>query len=141
MKKAIIIAGLTAALFNGQATATTNNQLFNVRINFTLAPTMAIGIPLLISTNIPGHTYQTAGIKINTAGYTLARPGVDCQPTSNGYCLFSVSDTSPATIQVIPPIGLNPSIPNLSFNLNLCLNGTGNTFSCENHIVNSTLPD
>ncbi len=41
------------------------------------------------------HTYPAAGIKVNTPGYVLSSPQVPCTPASNGYCLFSVSDTSP----------------------------------------------
>ncbi len=50
---------------------------------------------LSIKTTIPNHTYPNAGIKVNTPGYI---PG--CSRNSNGYCLFSVSDTTAATIPV-----------------------------------------
>jgi hypothetical protein len=53
---------------------------------------------LTITSNIPNHTYPGAGIKLTTPGYTLA----GCTMSSNGYCLFSVSDTQAAIIQVAP---------------------------------------
>lgn len=47
-------------------------------------------LTLQISTRIPHHIFPNAGIKINASGYSLA----GCTTISNGYCLFSVSDTS-----------------------------------------------
>lgn len=47
----------------------------------------------LLST-IPNHTYTAAGIKVNTPGY---QPN-GCTMVSNGYCLFTVSNTSAASI-------------------------------------------
>ena len=44
------------------------------------------------------HTYPTAGIKVDTAGYVLANRGTDCRPASNGYCLFAVSATRAVSI-------------------------------------------
>ncbi len=49
---------------------------------------------LSFRTVAPNHTYPAAGIKIRTPGYTVS----GCTLFSNGYCLFSVSDTTPATI-------------------------------------------
>ncbi|MFI4919704.1 MAG: hypothetical protein ACHP65_09135 [Legionellales bacterium] len=57
---------------------------------------MASALNLSISTTIPNHVYSYAGIRVNTPGYILK----DCIPTSNGYCLFSVSDTTPASISI-----------------------------------------
>lgn len=54
---------------------------------------------LAITTTIPNHVYKTAGIKINTPGYRV----VGLTPTEQGYYLFSVSDTSPAHITILPP--------------------------------------
>lgn len=59
---------------------------------------------LILTTVIPGHTYSGAGIKLNTSGYTLTEEDSGCTPISNGYCLFSVSDTSSATIIIIPSL-------------------------------------
>lgn len=49
---------------------------------------------LNINTTIPNHSYSSAGIKVNTPGYSLT----GCKPIQNGQCLFSVSDTSTAKI-------------------------------------------
>ncbi len=51
---------------------------------------------LSILSAAPNHTYPAAGIKIRTPGYTPS----GCSLFSNGYCLFSVSNTTPATITV-----------------------------------------
>lgn len=62
---------------------------------------------LSITTTIPNHVYPSVGIKINTPGFTLANLSNTCIPTNNGYCLFSVSDTSPKVISLLPPLGTN----------------------------------
>lgn len=49
---------------------------------------------LSINTSIPNHIYPSAGIKVNTSGYTLT----GCAPLNNGYCQFSVSNTAPISI-------------------------------------------
>lgn len=54
---------------------------------------------LTIKTTIPHHVYPYAGIKIDTPGYRVA----GLTPRKNGYYLFSVSDSSPANILIIPP--------------------------------------
>lgn len=54
---------------------------------------------LIIYTTIPNHTYPFAGIKIDNPGYRVA----GLSPIKNGYYLFSVSDSSPASILIIPP--------------------------------------
>jgi hypothetical protein len=59
-----------------------------------------------ITSNIPHHTYPGAGIKITTPGYTLN----GCTMNSNGYCIFSVSDTQAANIQSAPSSCLAGSV-------------------------------
>lgn len=81
------------------------------------------GATLIIATTVPNHTYPTAGIKITSAGYSLTNPGSDCTPAANGYCLFSVSNTSPHNIAISGASG--------SVNYTLCLNGTS-ALSCQN---------
>jgi hypothetical protein len=51
---------------------------------------------LNIKTTIPNHTYSMAGIKILTPGYLPT----GCNMT-NGFCIFTVSDTAAASIPVI----------------------------------------
>lgn len=62
--------------------------------NYTVA-----GLNLSIRTTIPNHTYSFAGIKIDKPGYRVA----GLNPIENGYYLFSVSDTFPANLLIIPP--------------------------------------
>lgn len=52
-----------------------------------------------VRTTVPDHTYPFAGIKIDSPGYRIA----GFPRTNKGYYLFSVSDTSPANITLIPP--------------------------------------
>lgn len=54
---------------------------------------------LAIRTTIPNHSYLTAGIKIDNLGYRIA----GLNPNKKGYYLFSVSDTTPANLVIIPP--------------------------------------
>lgn len=56
------------------------------------------GLNLNITTTMPERTYPQAGIKLTTPGYLLT----GCTMYKNGYCLFSVSHTTPAIISVIP---------------------------------------
>lgn len=58
---------------------------------------------LSVLTPVPNHTYRAAGIKINTPGYSLAHFGINCVPNQYGYCLFSVSDISPALFAIFTP--------------------------------------
>lgn len=55
---------------------------------------MVSALNLNIRTTIPNHVYPAAGIKVNTPGYSWS----GCTPYNNGYCLFSVSNTSPIQI-------------------------------------------
>jgi hypothetical protein len=52
---------------------------------------------LNIKTTIANHTYLYAGIKINTKSYIPT----GCSMNSNGYCLFSVNNTTAVSIPVI----------------------------------------
>lgn len=55
-------------------------------------------LDLSILTTIPNHNYPSAGIKIDTPGYTVADIGVQCTPISNGYCIFAVNSVTPKLI-------------------------------------------
>jgi hypothetical protein len=89
-----------------------------------------------VTSNIPNHTYPNAGVKITTPGYSLS----NCTMNSNGYCIFSVSNTQPAFIQSAPssclagsvvftptvaqvnnPTGGNPTAPQqVTVNMSMC---------------------
>jgi choline dehydrogenase-like flavoprotein len=58
---------------------------------------------LTIRSRIPQHTYPSAGIKITTPGYTIANPEKVCRPLSNGFCSFSISESSPVTVTLNGP--------------------------------------
>ncbi len=55
------------------------------------------GLNLNIRTAAPNHTYPSVGIRLNTPGYSLSN---GCNTTTDGYCLFSVSDTTASAITV-----------------------------------------
>lgn len=59
----------------------------------------AYSLSLMIRSTIPNHVYSSAGIKMESPGFRVA----GLTPTTNGFYLFSVSDSSPAKIQIIPP--------------------------------------
>lgn len=124
MKKQFIVGCFLLIACFYQASYAASGLLFNVvatgpvgNVNITLClngrgalscqqfTTSALN--LNINTTIPNHTYPSAGIKINTPGYTLSTLGIDCSSTQNGYCLFSVSDTSHKNIYLYPPLGSN----------------------------------
>lgn len=65
---------------------------------------------LSILSTIPNHNYNAAGIKVNTPGYTLT----GCTMINNGYCIFTVSNTSPASIAITNTNNINaPWYPSL----------------------------
>jgi len=57
---------------------------------------------LSITTTIPNHTYDNAGIRINSGG-SLANRGITCKSIVNNFCIFSVSDISPYNINLKNP--------------------------------------
>lgn len=80
---------------------------------------------LAITSTVTNHVYSFAGIKVNTAGFSLAG---GCQNTSNGYCLFTASNKQAANIAV------TGSGSQLS--LTLCLDGRSR-LSCQNYSVST----
>ncbi|STY31155.1 Alcohol dehydrogenase [acceptor] [Legionella wadsworthii] len=60
----------------------------------------AVNLSILTKAN---HTYPYAGIRVNTPFYSIANVGQGCAPLSNGFCMFSVSHTLPAMIQINAP--------------------------------------
>lgn len=80
---------------------------------------------LSIKTNVPQHVYPNAGIKVNTPGFSLQGAGTECIPNSNGYCLFTVSDTVSTSITINGQLVGN-------YTITLCLNGVGE-LSCQTY--------
>ena len=117
MKKWIIILSVFSLAFTYTLAFAEKNTLATASGRlFSLAWT---GNNLQINTTKPAWFYQFAGIKSQTSGFSFS----SCTPSDNGYCLFSASDTLTAA-----PILAGPAIkPSFT----LCLNGVGNTYSCE----------
>ena len=67
---------------------------------------------LKITSTIPNHTYNYAGIKINTPGYSINNTGADCTVYDNGYCLFSVSSVAYRAISLVAngSLSISPSL-------------------------------
>ncbi|MDR3478390.1 MAG: fibronectin type III domain-containing protein [Gammaproteobacteria bacterium] len=116
MIKRMVATLALATLLMGQAFAG-NGLLFNVsasgtpaNVNITLCLNgkgpltcqnyTVSALNLKVITTVPNHVYPTAGIKINTPGYTIGNLGLTCVPSGNGYCLFSASNNSSATILI-----------------------------------------
>ena len=95
-----IALGSSAPLFTVLATGTPANVNITLCLNgkgpLSCQNFNVSASTLSIATTIPNHTYPFAGIKINTPGFTPQ----GCTPISNGYCVFSVSNTAPARILI-----------------------------------------
>lgn len=116
VKKLCVSLCMLLPFYLSQSNATGN--FFDVSLNNKI---------INIKTTIHDHTYPAAGIMITNPEYHLTNPGKDCTMNANGYCLFSVSDTSTKKISFTGPRG------KLSFIL--CLDGAG-PFSCQNYTIN-----
>ena len=91
-----------AALFNVVSSGATANASINLCLNgkgpLSCQAYRVSGLNLSITTKPPNKVYPSAGIRINTAGYALANEGQDCIQGPNGYCYFSVSNATAASI-------------------------------------------
>ncbi len=90
----------TGSLFNISASGTAANLNINLCLNgsgpLSCQNYTVDALTLSITTNIPNRTYSNIGIKINTPGYEPT----GCTLISNGYCVFSASQTSAASIYI-----------------------------------------
>jgi hypothetical protein len=117
MKRIFIILSFLFVLFVSQANFAGSGLFFNVRaagspgnVNIILCldgkgplscqQYNVSALNLSISTTVPNHSYPSIGIQVNTPGYTIANIGIACTMLSNGYCLFSASDTAPVGISL-----------------------------------------
>lgn len=82
------------------------------------------GVVATITTTTPNRTYPNAGIKIITPGYTVSG---NVRSASNGFYLFSVGDSLPASINILGQGGEVKVI--------ICLDGIGQTYTCENQTI------
>lgn len=120
-KKIITISNFLILLFVYQLSFAVNSAFFNISAsgNQTTDPINIIlclnGIgplscqhytvnqsQLTISTTIPNHTYVAAGIKIDSTHVRVTNLE-GCVAYSNGFCLFTVSNTRPASIFINNP--------------------------------------
>jgi hypothetical protein len=117
MSQAAASSGL---LFNVSATGQSANVSITLCLNgkasLSCQNYTVSALNLNITTAAPNHTYPAVGIKINTPGYALGNLGLDCAPSGNGYCLFSVSNTQSATISISKSRGyfISGTISNLT---------------------------
>lgn len=81
---------------------------------------------LSITTVTPNHTYPAAGIKVLTPGYSLT----GCTFVANGYCQFSVSNKSAASINV--PTTQAPNLTGISANSGTEIGNVGVTLTGSN---------
>ena len=100
-------ASKSGLFFNIAASGTPANLSISVCLNGTGALSCqqynVSALSLGITTTIPNHTYPAAGIKVLTSNYVPS----GCTPAPNGYCLFSVSNTSSASISIQPNVVVN----------------------------------
>jgi hypothetical protein len=115
MKKIFMLIFITLCNFFFQYASAASSPLFTLAVS---------GNILKINTKTPGWFYQYAGIKFITPEYSII--GKVPQP-ENGYYLFSVSDTYPAVLKIKGPAGTARII--------VCLNGVGDTYSCEQYPI------
>ena len=118
--KWMVVFMLTGFVWQGTVVAGTTGQgqFFNASLYCS-------GSKLIVTTTTSG-VYPSAGIKMTNLAYSLAS---GCTPSNNGFCLFPVSATSSASIWFGD---VAPTTPIL---VTLCLNGVGDTFSCEDILV------
>jgi len=127
MKKWLtMLSVLTALMISGISFADGSSPYFNVTASgsagsasislcldghepFSCQNYNVSSLTLGITTTLPQRTYASAGIKVNTPGVKISGVGTSCRLISNGYCLFSVSDTKPTTIALLGKIVFTPS--------------------------------
>lgn len=83
---------------------------------------------LTIHTTLLGqHHFESAGIRILSPNYQLAKPTWDCSMDQGGYCLFEVDAYHPQIIEISGPKGI--------VNISLCWDGLTPSF-CQNYEIN-----
>lgn len=92
--------------------------------NITSSSGVSNSININVNTTVPNHTYPNAGIKITSSGFNVTS---GCTPNSNGYCLFSVSDSAPKTLTIVGP-------SSKKLDITLCLNGKG-PLTCQEYTI------
>lgn len=95
-----------ANLFNVNASGSSGNASFTLCLNgigqISCQNYNVSMLNLSITPTIPGHTYDIAGIRINS-GASLEQLQITCKQIVKDFCIFSVSDTSPFLIDLKVP--------------------------------------
>lgn len=109
---------LTGSFFDVIASGNPGKVDFSLCLNgvgpITCQKQNVSALDLIITTTVPNHSYPLAGIKINTPGYGVNDLSSTCRLISNGYCIFSVSHTSPKTISIVNLYTISGSVSGLT---------------------------
>ncbi|CDR34871.1 hypothetical protein [Criblamydia sequanensis] len=93
----------TGLFFNVAETGTSDPLRIKLALNgigpVTVQNYLVNALNLSITTTVPNHIYNFAGIKIEKPGYRIA----GLAPFKNGYYLFRVGDNLAANLLIIPP--------------------------------------
>ncbi len=114
MKKILVAGSLFIIALLWKTCFATNGLLFNVA---------SLGKTVTIAATVANHIYTNAGIKINTPGYSISS---GCTPNPNGYCLFSTSNITPASLAIAGSTG--------TMSATVCLSALTPT-ACQNYTV------
>ena len=114
MKK--ILMTITLLLMGKMSFSASSGLLFNVSVNGKT----------FIFTPKANNAYSDIGMLITSPNYSFSTPTTQCSgwPSTNGYCKFSASPTSPASVSINGPFGV--------INFQLCLNLSGK-LTCQNY--------
>lgn len=117
MKKWKLVEGSVLIMSCVSFTANASNNAAGNSLFQTVVNDQTISI----NSTIPNKCYNSAGIKSSSSLTTF--PSLKECGTPKGYCLFKVCNDNPTNVSYSGPAG------NVDFSI--CLNGQGNTSSCE----------
>lgn len=123
MTRQMLFAAITFLLFDGLAFADKSNVQASSGSHFRFTVS---GATVNVTTTTPNRLYPNAGIQVLTPGFTISG---NVRPTNDGFYLFSVSDSTPASLNFLGSGG--------TAQIKICLDGVGKKFSCENQTISS----
>lgn len=95
-----LLYAVSGSLFHINATGTPITMNLTICLNgkapISCQTQHIIAANLRISSTIPNHIYDSAGIKLDRPGYVLT----GCTPIANGYCLFTLPPKTSANIVI-----------------------------------------
>jgi len=139
----------SGALFNVTATGTPGNVSLTLCLNgigiLSCQNYTVSALNVIISPTVPNHVYPSIGIQINTPGYTLGNLGLVCAVNSNGYCLFSASQSQPKTLSLVVSgaLTLSPTtLPNTTTSdaYNQTITASGGISPYQYTVISGALP-